>query len=925
MDKSVSFLLFLLLGLFSEITCGGALNQSLSTRLVVDTRSLTPISRMAATERLRLAIGLPLPDKPALEKFVRDLYAPRNPNYRRFLTSEQFALRFGPSEVDFQKLIDFAAANDFTITGRHPNRLLLDVSASVAQIENVFRIRMEVYQHPSEPRTFYAPDSTPTFNPNLPISFIRGLDNYKLSHPKIRPVRSLRPNVGSGPGGTYLGSDFRNAYAPGVSLTGAGQTIALVEFDGFYTNDIIAYKATAGLPNVPLQVVLLGGYDGIPVSFLGNVEVSLDIELALAMAPGLSKIIVYEAGPSGIPEDVLSRIANDNLAAQISCSWTWQPYDPDSEAIYLQFAAQGQSFFNATGDHNAFVGPILDAPSDDPYVTQVGGTALTMSGSGQSYSGETVWNRGNGVGSSGGISTTYVIPQWQQGINMSSNQGSTSMRNVPDVAMVADDIYATYGNGSGGSVAGVSCAAPLWTAFTALMNQQAIAGGRPVVGFLNPYLYGIGTNSVYASCFHDITIGNNCSTASPTQFYAAVGYDLCTGWGSPAGSNLINAIAGPPVLSPLIVSNSFAILAESCVNGFIDPGETVTVSLGLKNLGLTDTSNLVATLRSSGGVVSPCGPIAYGTLIAGGSENTHPFTFTATGPCGTTNNATLELTDGTSYLGTVSFSFLLGQRGGTPIFFENFDSVSPPALSTGWAVSWSGAGAAWATTAALADSGANSVFARNPNAPSDNSLISPSITIASASAMLTFRHNFYTETFYDGAVLEISLANGPFVDILTAGGSFVSGGYTQMISGCCGNPLANRPAWTGSSGGFITTTVNLPPSAAGQTIKLRWRFCSDTSVGATGWYVDTISVVDGPSCCQAVAPLVQSLTRSNSVLQITWISISNRLYRVQSASNLTDSPWIDLPGDILASGSYSSKSDPVDQNEQKFYRVLLLP
>lgn len=153
----------------------------------------------------------------------------------------------------------------------------------------------------------------------------------------------------------------------------------------------------------------------------------------------------------------------------------------------------------------------------------------------------------------------------------------------------------------------------------------------------------------------------------------------------------------------------------------------------------------------------------------------------------------------------------------------------------------------------------------------------------------------------------------------------MNGGYTQMISGCCGNPLANRPAWTGSSGGFVTTTVNLPPSAAGKTIKLRWRFCSDNMIGATGWYVDTLSIVDGPSCCQAVAPLIQSLTRSNDVVQITWVSISNRMYRIQSATNLIDSPWIDVPGDIRATGSSSSKTDSTDQNTHKFYRVLLLP
>jgi hypothetical protein len=128
---------------------------------------------------------------------------------------------------------------------------------------------------------------------------------------------------------------------------------------------------------------------------------------------------------------------------------------------------------------------------------------------------------------------------------MSANGGSTTFRNIPDVALTADNILVYYGNGTNGEVGGTSCAAPLWAGLAALMNEQAAAAGKSTVGFLNPALYALGGNASYAG-FHDITTGNNFSSASPSSYSAVTGYDLCTGWGTPAGQNLINAIAGVP-------------------------------------------------------------------------------------------------------------------------------------------------------------------------------------------------------------------------------------------------------------------------------------------------------------------------------------------------------------------------------------------
>ena len=216
-------------------------------------------------------------------------------------------------------------------------------------------------------------------------------------------------------------------------------------------------------------------------------------------------------------------------------------------------AAQGQSFFQAAGDGDAWVG-LIPVPSASPYVTSVGGTSLTMSSG--TYTAETVWNRGDlGTnhawwgggdgywGSGGGVSTVYSIPSWQKSVSMANNGGSTTRRNIPDVALTASDIWVTYDNGDSGRSGGTSCAAPLWAGFIALANEQAAASGRASVGFINPAIYSIGVGKNYANCFHDITTGNNTNGASPKKYFAVKGFDLCTGWGTPAGQPLIDALS----------------------------------------------------------------------------------------------------------------------------------------------------------------------------------------------------------------------------------------------------------------------------------------------------------------------------------------------------------------------------------------------
>jgi len=169
-----------------------------------------------------------------------------------------------------------------------------------------------------------------------------------------------------------------------------------------------------------------------------------------------------------------------------------------------------------------------------------------------SYVSETVWNWGvefgsaeDGIGSGGGISTSYAIPSWQQGIATVANGASTTMRNLPDVALTADNVDVLAGNGEEfAGVGGTSVA----RAVVGSVHRagQSTGGTNGPVGFINPAVYTIGTDGDYTSAFHDITTGNNEWIGSPTQFNAIPGYDLCTGWGTPTGSNMVNALSRPP-------------------------------------------------------------------------------------------------------------------------------------------------------------------------------------------------------------------------------------------------------------------------------------------------------------------------------------------------------------------------------------------
>jgi kumamolisin len=527
------------MALAAGFVCAGAAISA--PRSLLSTHLPDPVSAHVAPRvgapapdmRMHLAVALPLPNEVALNTFLADIYNPASPNYRRYLSVAQFADRFGPRASDYGRAMQFFRAAGLRVGAPARNHMLFDVDGRVADIERVFHVSIGLYRDPVWRRTFTAPDREPSLDLEVPILHVTGLDDYRPPRPRYVRQAVSRAGTGSGPGGAFIGSDARTAYYGGGSLNGAGQSVGLMELAGYNIADVKAYFTKFG---PPLTTNVVGiSTDGASLSCTGRCDDSeqvLDIEYTIAMAPGLRQVQVY-VGKNA--EDVLARMASDNSSLQLSTSWGWSVKEfATDDPLLKEMAAQGQSFLTASGDYSSLQasGPW---PEEDANLTAVGGTDLVTKGAGGAWSAETGWS-----GSAGGpsLDTAIKIESYQLPFITAANKGSKTLRNVPDIAAIANNFYICADGKCDGGWAGTSFASPIWTGFVALANQQAAAAGRPPVGFLNPTLYALAGGSGYAADLHDIVKGTS------GKYSAGPVYDLVTGLGSPEGAALINLLAG---------------------------------------------------------------------------------------------------------------------------------------------------------------------------------------------------------------------------------------------------------------------------------------------------------------------------------------------------------------------------------------------
>ncbi len=671
---SVSFLTLLAMVLGAS-GISPAQTQPLLTRHVreaIRTGEAKPVGKLPADQILSLDIVLKLRDQAGLGSFLKELYDPSSASYRHFLTVAEFTERFGPTQAEYDEVVHFAQVNGFEVVGGSRDGMEVQIRGPVSAVENAFHVRMGTYQHPTESRTFYAPDREPTAELPFSLWHISGLDNYsqpkpmyvkKSDYAKAHGIEAEKvvshATTGSGPSASFLGSDMRAAYYGGTALTGAGQNLGLFEYVGTDLADLTTYFKNAGQTNnVPITLLSTDGTSTSCVysaggGFCDDTEQTLDMTQAIGMAPGLASLVMYIGSTDTA---IISAMTTHNpLPTTIGCSWGWTPADPSTLNPYFQkMAAQGQNFFAASGDSSTWSSRNEAWPADNAYVVSVGGTDLVTASAGGPWKSETAW-----VDSGGGISPDGIpIPSWQQlsGVINSSNKGSTTLRNGPDVSANANFTFyvcADQTSCTANEYGGTSFATPMWAGYIALVNQQLAANGDSTFGFINPTIYAQNVTSRYDTDFHDISGGTSGS------YSAVVGYDLVTGWGSPNGTGLINALAPTSTSPSFSVSASPASLTvvqgnagSSTITTSISGGFDSAISLSASGqpTGVTVTFNPISiTAPGSGSSTMTL------TVAATTATGTYPITVTGTGG-GLAETTTVMLTVSAPAVGDFSLS-----------------------------------------------------------------------------------------------------------------------------------------------------------------------------------------------------------------------------------------------------------------------------
>ncbi len=515
-----------------------ASQPTLATRIpaIVASGSAVRVAAAPPDRLMHLAVSLPLRHADALDALQRQVSDPASPTFRHYIGPAEFAGRFGPTPADYAAAVRYFAAQGLTVGPPAANRLLIGVDGRVADVERAFNVRMGVYRHPTEARLFTAPDRAPTLDLGVPVLQVIGLDDYVLPTRKLVHAATQRGGSGgSGPGGQFTGTDMRHAYYTNGKLTGTGQSVALLEFAGYNMADVTRFFANGYGP--ANQVSVLGiQTDSQPLACNAGCDDSeqvLDIEYAISMAPGLASVRVYVGS---LAEDILNAIATDNVSKVVSSSWGWDETFATDDAIFKEFAVQGQTNLTASGDYSSLAASGA-WPEEDANIVAVGGTDVATFSPGGRWLGEIGWS-----GSAGGPSLDpgILIEPYQASVLKTAPGASATLRNVPDVALNANtDMMVCANGGCGGGNGGTSFASPLWAGLIALANEEAAAAGKPPVGFINPAIYALAAGHRYASVFHDVTMGRS------GKFRAVAGYDLVSGLGTPRGQAFIDALQVP--------------------------------------------------------------------------------------------------------------------------------------------------------------------------------------------------------------------------------------------------------------------------------------------------------------------------------------------------------------------------------------------
>lgn len=526
----------------------GAEPRALITgHLIAALQHQIPLHATEDQHTLQLSIALRSPHESELDQLITQQSDPHSPFYHRYLTPHQFTDLFGPSQATVDKVTAYLHREGLSIDTVTPNHLLINASGSVAAIQHAFHVTIDDYRIGG--RTVYAPINEPSVPVDIAdviinIAGLSNLEHYARDQSVTRSATQGHPMAT--PGG-YTPSELRTAYdiAPlfNANIDGTGQTVALFELDSYNSADIYAYSTHYGIAHPLITNIFT---DTPPTPGVEAVEVELDMEILAAVAPrARQEIYIGNNTLVGI-NTTYNRIVNDNHAKVVSTSWgacervLGEAEMRTLDLILKQGAAQGQTFFAATGDAGAYDCAdntlSVDSPASDPHVISVGGTSLHLNSDG-SYASESAWSCStcasrspHGTGGGGGLSSFFPRPSYQHGPGLISTQ-----RMLPDVSANADPTngYTAYCTvaaancpASGWITAGgTSATVALWAGIAADLDQYLARHAHPAVTITN--LYDLYRAEQRYPAYHDITSGNNL------HYPATGGYDLATGMGSP--------------------------------------------------------------------------------------------------------------------------------------------------------------------------------------------------------------------------------------------------------------------------------------------------------------------------------------------------------------------------------------------------------
>jgi kumamolisin len=470
------------------------------------------------------------------------------------LTREEYQARYGADPADVQTVLKFASSFGLALTKVDMGARTLTLTGKTSNFSKAFQVELAKYEHSGGSyRGRTGAISIPQELSDI-IRSVHGLDNRPQAKPHFRLAKNTKKaRTAAAAATSYTAVQVAKAYNFPTGANGKGETVGIIELGGGYNqSDLSTYFSNLNISPVPSVVAV--SVDGGTNSPTGDpngpdTEVMLDIEVVGSVASGANIAVYFAPNTDAGFLDAINQAVNDtvNKPSILSISWggpesSWTAQSLQSFNSALQSAAAvGVSVCVAAGDDGSTDGVTdgedhVDFPASSPYALACGGTTLKISGS--TISSEVVWNdlSSNDGATGGGVSGTFPIPTWQANANVppSTNPSGFAGRGMPDVAGDADPAtgYQIEADGQSFAVGGTSAVAPLWAGLIALFNQSQ---GKSL-GYLNPTLYqNVGESG---GAFHDITSGNN------GDYKAAVGWDPCTGWGSPNGAALLTALSG---------------------------------------------------------------------------------------------------------------------------------------------------------------------------------------------------------------------------------------------------------------------------------------------------------------------------------------------------------------------------------------------